>query len=70
MNNIIRSVCLFSSLYGSVYIFTISLKLINLENRNIPFRIKTINYFTLITSGYIILYSVIKSIKLLNNLII
>lgn len=51
-----NSVILFSSLFGSVYLMSISLGLINmsfLENKKIPRELIIINGLTFMVSGYI-----------------
>lgn len=51
-----NSVILFSSLFGSVYLMSISLGLINrsfLENKKIPRELIIINGLTFVVSGYI-----------------
>lgn len=55
-NSIILSSCLF----GSFYLFSESLTLINklhLENKKIPYKLILINGFTFVVSGSIIIYS-------------
>ena len=55
-NSIILSCCLF----GSVFLFSKSLELINmslLENKKIPHKLILINGLTFVTSGSIIIYS-------------
>ena len=55
-NSIILSSCLF----GSVYLFSISLKLINMsfiENKKMPLKLIVINGLTFVLSGSIIIYS-------------
>ncbi len=62
-NSIILSSCLF----GSIYLFSTSLKMINetfLENNKINYKLIMINGLTFIMSGSIFLYSFYKSIKL------
>lgn len=54
-----KSIILSSCLFGSFYLFSQSLKLINksrLENKKMPFNIFLINGVTFIFSGLIILY--------------
>lgn len=56
-NSIILSSCLF----GSFYLFSQSLKLINrsqLENKQLPNKLILINGFTFILSGSVIIYGV------------
>lgn len=51
-----NSIILFSSLFGSVYLMSISLGLINrslLENKKIPRELVIINGLTFVVSGYI-----------------
>lgn len=59
-NSIILSSCLF----GSVYLFSKSLELINisfLENKKIPHNLLLINGLTILMSGSIFVYSFISS---------
>ena len=61
-NSIILSSCLF----GSIYLFSTSLKMINesfLENNKINNKLIMINGLTFVMSGSIVLYSFYKSIK-------
>jgi len=62
-NSIILSSCLF----GSVYLFSISLELLNmqlLENKKIQRKLFIINGLTLLVSGYIIIYNFRLLIKI------
>ncbi len=61
-NSIILSSCLF----GSIYLFSTSLKMINgtfLENNKINNKLIMIDGLTLVISGSIVVYSFYKSIK-------
>ena len=65
-NYIILSSCLF----GSVYIFSTSLQSINrtfLENKKIPNNLIIINGLTFIISGYVFLYGINHTVKVLKN---
>ena len=51
-----NSIILFSSLFGSVYLMSVSLGLLNrllLENEKIPRKLIIINGLTFVVSGYI-----------------
>jgi len=55
-----NSIILYSSLFGSYYLFSQSLGLINralLENKKIPGELIIINGLTLVLSGSMIIYS-------------
>jgi len=55
-----NSVILSSYLFGSVYLFSVSLKLINMsfiENKKMPVKLIIINGLTLVLSGSIIIYN-------------
>ncbi len=61
-----KSIILSSSLFGSLYLCSTSLRLINnalLENKKIPYKLIIINGLTFLVSGSIILYnfSLLKS---------
>lgn len=57
------SIIISSCLFGSVYLFSKSIELINksyLENNKIPYKLMAINGFTFLFSGSIVLYSFYK----------
>ena len=67
-NNIIISSCIF----GSVYIFSNSLKLINnnfLKNKKNSFMLIVINGLTITICSSIFIYNSIKAVKMLGNLL-
>ena len=66
-NSIIISSCLF----GSVYLFSTSLLLMNisfLENKKIPNSLIIINSLTFIISGSVFLYNISFTLKILKGL--
>jgi hypothetical protein len=69
MRNIVyNSIILTSCLFGSVYIYSTSLKLINrssLVNKYLIHKLLILNGLTCIISGSIILYSIQSTLKVL-----
>jgi hypothetical protein len=66
-----NSIILSSSLFGSVYLMSISLGLINgllLENKKIPNNLIIINGLTFIISGSVFLYGISYTLKVLKNI--
>ena len=62
-SKIYNSIVIFSCFFGSVHIFSNTLRLINnsfLENKIIPIELKLINGSIFIISGSIFMYSVMK----------
>ena len=61
-----NSIILFSSLFGSVYLMSISLGLINrsfLEDKKIPRELIIINGFTFAVSGYIFISASLSNLS-------
>ena len=66
-----NSILLSSSLFGSVYLMSISLGLINgslLDNKKIPREFIIINGLTFIISGSVFLYGISYTLKVLKNI--
>lgn len=65
-----KYIILSSCLFGSVYIFSKSLELINkssLENKKIPNKLIIINGLTFVISGSVFLYGVSSTLKIFNQ---
>lgn len=69
-NKMYNSIILSSCLFGSYYLFSISLQLINktlLEDKKIPVKLMLLNGFTFGMFGFMVVYSIKYSQKILKN---